>query len=527
MAPPIHEADLEKTVHHAHPYRRRTTRLEAADSFNADPSMDVAASGGKRLTALEKQCVSQTGVRREVWLFMSCDRKDQGIRRWATHYEAFSVLVVVLLVVKDILGSMKDIAEFFEEQPIFDYFEYASYAMFTLEYLLRLWSCTECRRYADKGWLFGRLVFARGVLPMVDMIVLGGFYVNVYLEFLYTNGSAHHMKGIQALRMIRLLRVAALLKVERKTNSFRSIFAVLVLKKNELSATLFTAAVLMIMSATFMYYIENGAQPGFDSVPAAMWWSVTALTTVGYGDLYPITVGGKLLASVVAFFGVGLFALPAGILGSGFVEVIQQQEAEEEETEVCELVDEEKRQLEAVIKGVDVLQSAVDRIQAGQQQVLRLLECLSPEAAAAASQATAERPPPQMPPLATAPPLGEAATVEMPVNTLMQREEVKGGDVCGNNGGGGVCDKGGVLAAAPRSLAVAAVGDSPATATADGNGGGGGDSPGILGADLAALRAGVERKLSERRVADAEAAVRSRGSIRGGGGSEARRWTGY
>jgi len=514
MAPPTLEAELEHTVHHPHVYRRRSARLEDADSFSVEPSVDVAASGGKRLTALEKQCVSQTGVRREVWLFMSCDRKDEGIRRWAHHYEAFSVLVVVLLVVKDILGSMKDIAEFFEEQPIFDYFEYASYAMFTLEYLLRLWSCMESQRYADKGWLFGRLVFAKGVLPMVDMIVLGGFYVNVYLEFLYTNGSAHHshhMKGIQALRMIRLLRVAALLKVERKTNSFRSIFAVLVLKKNELSATLFTAAVLMIMSATFMYYIESGAQPGFDSVPAAMWWSVTALTTVGYGDLYPITVGGKLLASVVAFFGVGLFALPAGILGSGFVEVIQQQEAEEEETEVCELVDEEKRQLEAVIKGVDVVQSAVDRIQAGQQQVLRLLECLSPQAAAAASQATAERPPPQTPPLAIAPPLGEAAAVEMPVNTFMQREEVKGG----------------VLAAAPRSLAVAAVGDSPAAAAAEGNGGGGGGGPGILGADLAALRAGVERKLSERRVADAEAAVRSRGGIRGGGDSEARRWTGY
>merc|ERR1719375_767014 len=102
------------------------------------------------------------------------------------------------------------------------------------------------------------------------------------------------MKGLSALRMIRLLRVAALLKMERKTSSFSKIVKVLKVKKSELLATLFTAAVLMVISATMMYYLENTTQPdAFSSVPAAMWWAVTTLTTVGYGDVVPKTTFGK------------------------------------------------------------------------------------------------------------------------------------------------------------------------------------------------------------------------------------------
>merc|ERR1712046_399792 len=126
--------------------------------------------------------------------------------------------------------------------------------------------------------------------------------------------------------MIRLLRIAALLKVERGAGSFSKIINVLKVKRSELMATIVTAVILMLMSATLMYYLETEVQPvGFGSVPAAMWWSVASLTTVGYGDVVPKSAAGKLLGSVVAFFGVGLFALPAGILGSGFVEEVEKQ----------------------------------------------------------------------------------------------------------------------------------------------------------------------------------------------------------
>merc|ERR1719502_2110874 len=107
----------------------------------------------------------------------------------------------------------------------------------------------------------------------------------------------------------------------------------------------------MIMSASMMYYFEKATQPeAFRSIPAAMWWSVTALTTVGYGDVVPRTPAGQFLASVVAFFGVGLFALPAGILGSGFVEEVDKEKkllaaAEiEEEEELEEVLDQEEEE---------------------------------------------------------------------------------------------------------------------------------------------------------------------------------------
>merc|ERR1712136_440507 len=111
---------------------------------------------------------------------------------------------------------------------------------------------------------------------------------------------------------------------------------VLKMKKAELCATLFLAAVLLLMASCAMYYIENPSQPAsFSSIPATMWWTVTALTTVGYGDIYPRTACGKILGSCVAFFGIGLFALPAGIISSGFVEVIE----EKHQAECDELAD--------------------------------------------------------------------------------------------------------------------------------------------------------------------------------------------
>jgi len=102
---------------------------------------------------------------------------------------------------------------------------------------------------------------------------------------------------------------------------------VLLAKKEELILTLSTLLVLLLISSSLMYYAEHQAQPdSFSSIPATMWWGVSALTTVGYGDMYPITPLGKVLASVIAILGIGMFALPAGILGGGFAEQLSKPE---------------------------------------------------------------------------------------------------------------------------------------------------------------------------------------------------------
>jgi len=124
------------------------------------------------------------------------------------------------------------------------------------------------------------------------------------------------------LRAVRAFRLIRLLKLTRHSASLTLVLEVLKRKRDELLSTAFVAALLLVVSSSLMYYAENATQPEvFSSIPAAMWWGVVTLTTVGYGDVYPVTLVGKLIGAVVAMTGIGLFAMPAGILGSGFMEV--------------------------------------------------------------------------------------------------------------------------------------------------------------------------------------------------------------
>lgn len=126
---------------------------------------------------------------------------------------------------------------------------------------------------------------------------------------------------LRFLRVVRMMRVFRLAKVGRYSESIRMLKTVAAARKEQLLCTLVLLVVLLVMAASMMYFAENPAQPEtFSSIPAAMWWAVATLTTVGYGDVYPVTVLGKVMASVIAVLGVGMFALPTGILGAGFVE---------------------------------------------------------------------------------------------------------------------------------------------------------------------------------------------------------------
>lgn len=336
----------------------------------------------RRISAVEEDCVHEFGCRRTVWLFFHGEVKETPcILRFSEKYEMFTIALVLYLVVSDIIASIPEVGKMFHSSKALKLFEAFIYIVFTVEYLARLWSCMESKALAELGSLRGRLKLMRGVIEMVDLVVLVAYYINFIPGF-------SKLKGLSALRMIRLLRVAALLKVERKTSSFSKIVKVLKNKKSELCATLFTAAVLMVMSATMMYYLETETQPdSFSSVPAAMWWAVTTLTTVGYGDVVPKTNGGKLLGGIVAFFGVGLFALPAGILGSGFVEEVdkdkmaaQEFSMEEEafENALLEEEEEECNMIAGLVRDMDMLQNTVTGLQDGQQYIYETLRNLCP-----------------------------------------------------------------------------------------------------------------------------------------------------
>jgi voltage-gated potassium channel len=120
------------------------------------------------------------------------------------------------------------------------------------------------------------------------------------------------------------MRIVRLLKIGRYSESIQTMAAVIHEQKEHLFSAFLIVVVLVVVSASLVYYAEHDTQEDFSSIPATMWWSIATLTTLGYGDMRPVTTLGKSLAAIISILGIGLFALPAGILGSGFVDRLRQ-----------------------------------------------------------------------------------------------------------------------------------------------------------------------------------------------------------
>jgi voltage-gated potassium channel len=186
-----------------------------------------------------------------------------------------------------------------------------SVGVFSLDYILRLWSCTEADKY--RAPILGRVKFALSFLALVDLFSFLPFYLPILIPF--------DLRFLRAFRLFRFIRV---LKIGRYSEAVRLFGRVLNKKRAELLTAVFAIFILLIISSSMLYFLEHEAQPDkFKNIPEAMWWGVVTLTTVGYGDIYPITGLGKILGSIISLMGIGLFALPAGILSAGFVEEIK------------------------------------------------------------------------------------------------------------------------------------------------------------------------------------------------------------
>lgn len=188
--------------------------------------------------------------------------------------------------------------------------------LFTLEYLLRLWCAGERAEYAG---LRGRLRYAATPRAMIDLLAIIPFYL------------AFGMTESFLLRLFRLLRIVSLAKVSRYTEALHSLQRAISQRRYELLVSLGAAMVVLLAAATVLYAVEGRAQPEhFGSIPRALWWGVATLTTVGYGDVFPITAAGKLFAGITALAAVGMVAMPAGILAAAFSEAFQQRRRETE-----------------------------------------------------------------------------------------------------------------------------------------------------------------------------------------------------
>ena len=189
----------------------------------------------------------------------------------------------------------------------FTLFELFSVQIFTIEYLGRIWAVAEDSQHRDVPSWRARLAYFFSPLALVDLLAIAPFYLSLFIPI--------------DLRYLRLFRLLRLLKLTHYFDGLHVFMTVLRREAGAIAGALLTMIILIILSACLMFTMENAAQPGrFSNIAQAIWWAVVTLTTVGYGDITPITFAGKFLAIVIMLLGVGAMALPAGIMAARFTE---------------------------------------------------------------------------------------------------------------------------------------------------------------------------------------------------------------
>ncbi|KEO75432.1 ion transporter [Anditalea andensis] len=244
--------------------------------------------------------------------------KKAGDLSW--YIDVFIVTLIILNAVAIVLESIEPLRLQYEE--IFYYFEVLSVIVFTIEYVLRIWTSNLIPEYQKP--FTGNLKYALTPLALIDLMAILPFY----LPFVGVD--------LRLLRIMRIFRVFRMFKIARYVEALSFMGKVFKNKKEELVISLLFTLLLLLVASTIMYYVENDSQPeNFSSIPETMWWGIATLTTVGYGDIYPITPLGQFLGGIIAIIGIGLFALPTGILASGFSDEISNKKSKGECCTIC------------------------------------------------------------------------------------------------------------------------------------------------------------------------------------------------
>ncbi|RMH62423.1 MAG: ion transporter [Zetaproteobacteria bacterium] len=250
----------------------------------------------------------------------------------------FNGFIIGLILVNVGAIVLESVEPVYQAHPTLFYaLEVFSVAVFTIEYLLRVWVSVE---NSSKPPLRARIRYIFSFMALVDLLAILPFYLSMFV-------------GIDT-RLLRILRLLRIFKLTRHFQVLGILIEVLRIEGPALLAAVFIMLVLALLAAAGMYVVEHEAQPeAFANIPTSMWWAIVTLTTVGYGDIVPVTAAGKLLAIVITVLGVGMAALPAGIIAAGFTREMQKRR-EIYQTRVREALEdgfiseEEARQLERI-----------------------------------------------------------------------------------------------------------------------------------------------------------------------------------
>ncbi|MBS9475755.1 cyclic nucleotide-gated ion channel [Ancylobacter radicis] len=228
--------------------------------------------------------------------------------------ERVNIALIVLIVANVVVAVLETVPSLLlRDMVFFRTFEILSLAVFALEYLLRLWAAPEDPRYRGMSATRARLRHAVTPAAIIDLIA--------WLPFLLS------MVAHVELRTLAIFRLLRFVKLARYSPGMQSLFEVLHRERQSLIACFWLLAASVLISASAMYVAEGSVQPEhFGSIPAAMWWAMTTVTTVGYGDTYPMTSVGKVIASLTMITGIVMIALPVGIIATAFVDVIKRRD---------------------------------------------------------------------------------------------------------------------------------------------------------------------------------------------------------
>ncbi len=235
---------------------------------------------------------------------------------------AFDIVLVVVIFTNIIAMFLQTFSSLSEYHYAFKVVEYVTVGFFCVEYFFRIITADFLYPQKSKPLAVVRFLFSfDGIVDLLTII------------------PAFFLTGFVVFRLLRVVRIFHLFRINNQYDSFNVIKNVLTTKKNQIISSVFIILILMLASSLGMYSVEHEAQPEvFENAFSGIWWSVSALLTVGYGDTYPVTVIGQLMAIITAFLGVGVVAIPTGIISAGFVEQYQKdQHADEKQIDIDKL----------------------------------------------------------------------------------------------------------------------------------------------------------------------------------------------
>jgi voltage-gated potassium channel len=230
-----------------------------------------------------------------------------------SHWDKIINIFIIVLIILNVTAVMIETVPTIDEplKKFFKDFDLISVIIFAIEYVLRVWSSNHDPRY--KHSFYGRLRYMLSPAALIDLIAIlpsGLFYLHVFTGV-----------DLRMLRILRLLRFFRLFRLTAYTKATKLVMNVFKSRFSELILAFILTSFLIVIASCLVYFAEHSIQPDkFTSIPDTIYWSVVTLTTVGYGDMVPVTVAGKIFTVIISLMGVALLALPAGIITSGFLE---------------------------------------------------------------------------------------------------------------------------------------------------------------------------------------------------------------